>query len=655
MLCCAPSSGVGPKATALWIVASGFFVGCACLVPLIVEWSFRRTIAHEASLSSRKTLDKFAKSSTPLHYDIYYFDVMNPLEILQGAKPLLVERGPYAYKEYFEKFDVEETSRHLHFYEQKWYIFDKERSCAGCDDLSDTVTTVDLVAVSLLEKARSSEEKIAAKTALCEGQMENAERLGSDFIGNLSPFTTKTIHEAHWGTWKDGTLKAINALSDDSRTFSPGFQTNYTSKEMSRRMCGAKDVVKTGGIRAGKSMRYVEYLGADVVRSCLSPSLPENKSLGWPAACVAQEKKWNDSEAAQHGWTLAYASRRASRVSGGEGSFVKPRAFDRAKFDGRGLFFKSPKNFFKFISNAHRFPRGSPHASLFVDSVYREISFRRTLEDGHVTRRGVNLERYQIERGEQLAASPESEYDQYETPYGVFNVTRAAGVPLYATQPHFLESDPALNARIIGTSPNRAQHNTYFDVEPRSGEVVSVRERLQFNGLLWNYDLPGLLPENIRKDSEELPAADGISRCLLSRDNWTALPDRIGGDNNTLNWQPLVLPIGYISQGYDLSDMKTLQRDLGRVDQYSRLGFLIFFQIAVLCLFRACESSRCKDRLSSLFLAGAKRCCPSSVVKYLVRPRRKNDADDSEDSDDDDYSSLDDEDEHRRSLTSPLV
>lgn len=40
-------------------------------------------------------------------YGVYYFDVQNPEGAINGEKPKVIERGPYMYREYFYKFDVE--------------------------------------------------------------------------------------------------------------------------------------------------------------------------------------------------------------------------------------------------------------------------------------------------------------------------------------------------------------------------------------------------------------------------------------------------------------------------------------------------------------------------------------------------------------------
>ena len=40
---------------------------------------------------------------TAISYKIYIFDVQNVAELLNGSRPVVVEQGPYAFHEYFNK------------------------------------------------------------------------------------------------------------------------------------------------------------------------------------------------------------------------------------------------------------------------------------------------------------------------------------------------------------------------------------------------------------------------------------------------------------------------------------------------------------------------------------------------------------------------
>jgi hypothetical protein len=44
-----------------------------------------------------------------INYDLYIFNVANPMEALNGSKPTLVQMGPYAFYQYYNKFDIKWT------------------------------------------------------------------------------------------------------------------------------------------------------------------------------------------------------------------------------------------------------------------------------------------------------------------------------------------------------------------------------------------------------------------------------------------------------------------------------------------------------------------------------------------------------------------
>ena len=48
-------------------------------------------------------------SSLDINYLLYFFDTQNPEDVLIGAKPAVIQKGPYAFNEYYSKFDIEWT------------------------------------------------------------------------------------------------------------------------------------------------------------------------------------------------------------------------------------------------------------------------------------------------------------------------------------------------------------------------------------------------------------------------------------------------------------------------------------------------------------------------------------------------------------------
>jgi hypothetical protein len=68
-----------------------------------------------------------------IHYDIYIFDLQNPAETLNGSQPVVVEKGPYAFHEYYNKFDIywKDDGNVVHYKSQRFYVFDAARTGPG--------------------------------------------------------------------------------------------------------------------------------------------------------------------------------------------------------------------------------------------------------------------------------------------------------------------------------------------------------------------------------------------------------------------------------------------------------------------------------------------------------------------------------------------
>lgn len=77
-----------------------------------------------------------------IHYDIYIFDLQNPEESLNGSKPIVVEKGPYAFHEYYNKFDIywKDDGNVVHYKSQRFYVFDAARTGPGLHP--DDVVTI---------------------------------------------------------------------------------------------------------------------------------------------------------------------------------------------------------------------------------------------------------------------------------------------------------------------------------------------------------------------------------------------------------------------------------------------------------------------------------------------------------------------------------
>ena len=72
---------------------------------------------------------------------MYFFEVQNKEEALNGKRPKLLQFGPYAYDEYYLKFDIVWTDGGdtVSFNTQKYYIFNQDETGPGLYQ-SDQIT-----------------------------------------------------------------------------------------------------------------------------------------------------------------------------------------------------------------------------------------------------------------------------------------------------------------------------------------------------------------------------------------------------------------------------------------------------------------------------------------------------------------------------------
>jgi hypothetical protein len=76
-----------------------------------------------------------------ISYQIFIFNVQNPVEALAGEKPIVVQQGPYAFNQYFNKFDIHwsDDGDTVQYRLQTFYVFDQANSGPGLMD-TDNVT-----------------------------------------------------------------------------------------------------------------------------------------------------------------------------------------------------------------------------------------------------------------------------------------------------------------------------------------------------------------------------------------------------------------------------------------------------------------------------------------------------------------------------------
>ena len=113
----------------------------AVIVPPVIMHLEQEGIAEEVVIDSRNAPNYDTWQSNyygkgkkkDINYDLYIFHVANPVESLNGSKPILVEMGPYAFQQYYNKFDIKWThgGDRVQYRLQTFYIFNPDRTGPG--------------------------------------------------------------------------------------------------------------------------------------------------------------------------------------------------------------------------------------------------------------------------------------------------------------------------------------------------------------------------------------------------------------------------------------------------------------------------------------------------------------------------------------------
>ncbi|XP_034565846.1 lysosome membrane protein 2c [Notolabrus celidotus] len=151
----------------------------------------------------------------PIYMQFYFFNVTNPLEVLDGERPAVVEIGPYTYREYrpMDQVNFNSNGTKVGAVNPKTYIFERDMS-RGPE--SDLIRTVNIPAVSVMDKFK--DDSIVGN--LIASYMRSTE---------TGLFTTRTVRELLWG-YEDNLLKALRNFEPDlDDVFGLFYKTNATN------------------------------------------------------------------------------------------------------------------------------------------------------------------------------------------------------------------------------------------------------------------------------------------------------------------------------------------------------------------------------------------------------------------------------------------
>ncbi|PAA83908.1 hypothetical protein BOX15_Mlig025401g1, partial [Macrostomum lignano] len=116
----------------------------------VLRW---QVLQHIALRNGTMAYSQFISPKVPVRIQFYAFDLQNPIEVINGDRPFVVQRGPFTYAEVRRKEDVsyDELRDWLTYKQNRTYLFLRNESVA---DDSWRFTTANLPLVTILNSLR---------------------------------------------------------------------------------------------------------------------------------------------------------------------------------------------------------------------------------------------------------------------------------------------------------------------------------------------------------------------------------------------------------------------------------------------------------------------------------------------------------------------
>uniref|UniRef100_A0A8C5GV50 Lysosome membrane protein 2-like n=1 Tax=Gouania willdenowi TaxID=441366 RepID=A0A8C5GV50_GOUWI len=163
-----------------------------------------------------EAFEAWEEPPAPIYMQFYFFNLTNPLEVMDGERPAVVEKGPYTYREYrpMEQVNFQDNGTKVAAVNTKTYIFERNMS-RGPE--SDLIRTANVPAMTVMKMFEYDPILASFINAYMRSTGEGL-------------FTTRTVGELLWG-YEDGLLKALKKLKPDLDDFFGLFYKNNASND----------------------------------------------------------------------------------------------------------------------------------------------------------------------------------------------------------------------------------------------------------------------------------------------------------------------------------------------------------------------------------------------------------------------------------------
>ncbi|XP_071962404.1 scavenger receptor class B member 1-like [Antedon mediterranea] len=227
-------------------------VGCCCglfLVPYIFHVVLKDIVTKIMVISpSSQIYDAWKNADVPIVENFYFFEVLNPEDALNGLKPQLKERGPYAYRITMPKVNISFfENKTVSFQNRYTYTFDESLS-AGPEN--DTFMMINIPVATMVTMLEDLPRFIKASMSL------TLKELGEEMFVEMSP------KKLMWG-YEDALFKFIRSITGDlfipSDIFGLFIGRNNTGVGMFNIETGERNKSEVNNINTWKYMKELPW------------------------------------------------------------------------------------------------------------------------------------------------------------------------------------------------------------------------------------------------------------------------------------------------------------------------------------------------------------------------------------------------------------
>ncbi|XP_064889435.1 scavenger receptor class B member 1 isoform X3 [Columba livia] len=184
----------------------------------------------------------------PFYLSVHFFEVLNPKEVLQGAKPVLNERGPYVYREYRYKTNITfHDNDTVSFMEYRRLFFQPDLS-NGTEEDYVVIPNIMLMGAAVMMENLPNFVKVILSGALAGLRQE--------------AFMNRTVGEIMWG-YDDPLVDTINAIVPGLIPFKGKFglfiEFNSSSSGLFTVNTGMKNISRVHMVDTWNGLKMVNY------------------------------------------------------------------------------------------------------------------------------------------------------------------------------------------------------------------------------------------------------------------------------------------------------------------------------------------------------------------------------------------------------------